>query len=141
MGLRTTDFTKARLGAVAIQACSVCCMEMDTIIFKKAGFIDGPEYDYKHVAVEGQVCEFCEFLGMWFEHEGVNTKETGLKYGAAKIVDQDGELFAFVPFSSDEDLLKTLVDGTEFTFKHGMVLECEKTPISCTLTKILKEGV
>ncbi len=133
--MRTTeDFSKARLGSSAIEACGTCNTPTGTLLFKKRGNPKGPEYiGPRYLANPEAQCEFCTFLAMWMNHENVDPKETGLKYGAAKIVTRDPKtgvdtLVAFVPFSEKdlEENKGSLADGSEFEWAHGMVVFAEK---------------
>lgn len=142
MARTTTDFRKARVGTSAVQVCCTCGSTMGVLIKTQAGK-NSPEYvGPSEIAVEDQKCEFCDFLGLWLAHEGIVPSETGLKYGASKIVENDGgELIAFVPFSSDEDLTRELADGTKFTFQHAMVLGADHDGEAWKITKVLQGGV
>ncbi len=142
----TEDFKKARLGSTVMEACEVCKLPTGDTLFKKRGKPNGPEYvGPMHLVVKDARCEFCHFLGMWMAHEKVDPTETGLKYGASKIVTRDPKsgvdtLVAFVPFSSEEDVAKTLADGTEFSFAHGMLLRAERDGEGMKLMEILERG-
>ena len=127
-----------------MEACEGCEMATGTILFKKEGRANAPEYTGpRFIVVKDSLCEFCEFLNMWMHSEEIDPKETGLKYGAAKIVERDPKsgvdtLVAYVPFSSEDEITKHLSDGTEFDFEHGLLLRAEKADQGMNLVEILK---
>jgi hypothetical protein len=134
----TSDFHKARVGSVAMQVCDICGSHMG-ILLKRQGKAGAPEYTGpRDIAIADQHCEFCTFLGMYFAQEG---KEEGVKYGAAKIVKENGELLAFVPFTDKEDRKGKLADGTEFEIRHSMVIEAKQVAGGFQLAKIMEEGL
>lgn len=134
----TEDFKKARVGSAALQVCHTCGSTMGVLV-KTKGAADTPEYrGPRNIALEGEYCEFCWFLNSWFAQEG---KEEGVRYGAAKVVGEGGELIAFVPFSDKEDRSGNLADGTSFEFKHAMVIRSEKEDGGFKIVEIIEEGV
>jgi hypothetical protein len=144
MTATTTDFKKARLGSVAMEGCGACGCETGSILMKKRGNPNGPEYLGPNVLVNPEArCEFCHFLGVYMADQGIEPGKK--KHGAAKIVEEDNEgvrkLLAYVPFDEDEDQNKQLHDGTPFTFKHRMVIKAENRGDQHTLVAILEEGV
>tara|TARA_Y100000310_G_scaffold290504_2_gene317752 strand:- start:1489 stop:1929 length:441 start_codon:yes stop_codon:yes gene_type:complete len=128
----TDNFKKAALGSVAREACGVCHTPTGTLLVKTKGRQDGPRYTGpQNIANPEARCEFCEFLSLWLHSEGIDPTETGLRYGAAKIIDRGPKtgvdtLIAYVPFSSDEPASNELADGTPFEWAHGLVLRAEK---------------
>ena len=97
MPVKTTDdFVKAPVGTAAVQACACCKMDMPVVLLKSRGARpDNVRYDGpSRVAIEGQYCEFCEFVALYKSSEKYNGR-----VAAGKIVRGEGrELVAFVPF-------------------------------------------
>lgn len=130
----TSIFKKARLGAVAMEACGTCSLGTGVVLIKKRGNPQGPEYVGPRLIQNPEArCEFCTFLGMWMASEKIDPKETGLKYGAAKLITRDPKsgvdtLIAFVPFDEREaaENKGNLADGKEFQWSHGLVIRAEK---------------
>ena len=151
------DFEKAPVGHPFLEACAACGQETGTIILKTKGRRHLPCRDSRAAASDAYIprlivphedtrCEFCEFLGLWFASEGITPKETGLQYGAAKLVkDESGsELIAFVPFSSDEEKTVAL-GGKTVHLAHGMVILCAlvESPDGSMfqMSRVLRRGV
>jgi hypothetical protein len=143
---RTTEsFSKARVGSVAMAACGACHQSTGEILIKKQSTHNAPEYVGPRLVLvsEEARCEFCAFLGHWMAQEKADPRETGLQYGAMKLVENTPErkLIAFVPFSSAEDLNKGLADGTPVVFKHRMIIGCERDGEGMKLVAVLEQGV
>jgi hypothetical protein len=141
------DFNRAPLGHPFLEACSVCGTETGSIVMKRKGrgSKEGSSIIPRKMVTPEARCEFCTFLGAWFASEDIDPAETGLKYGAAKLVEvlSSGEekLVAFVPFSSEEDASSQLSDGTTFQFKHGAVIRCTREDSVVSLVEVTKVGV
>jgi len=158
------DFEHAPLGHAFMEACHVCGQETGSISIKTKNYYSRPVREHRSASIPRLLinpeseCEFCEFLGLWFAHENIEPKETGLQYGVAKLVevvedsvtDADGKavfsqaqkLLAYVPFQSDEDLDRELIDGTKFRIQHRAVIRCERQEDgSAHLVEILDRGI
>ena len=143
----TTNFTKARLGSVAMSACGACGQELGDVVIKSAGNPKGPEYIGPRLVAFGDArCEFCTFIASWMSHEGI---EPGAKKcGASKVIerlpDDSYELVAYVPFTEDEseeERTKTLTDGTEFVLRHRTVVRAERDGDGMKLVELVDKGV
>lgn len=128
-----TDFNRAGVGHPFMEACGICGKETGIIILKTSGTRPGRESASlmpRILVNPDSRCEFCDFLEMYLSSEGIDPNETGLKYGAAKLVtvgdDGISKLLAYVPFGSDEDLGNQLSDGTPFRFQHRTIIRCEE---------------
>ena len=127
----TTDFNRSRVGSVAMAACETCGASTGEILIRRRSSKNAPEYvGPRLLRMEGNHCEFCRFLDLWMRSENIDPQNTGLKYGAMKIVDQEGKLIAFVPFTSaelaDAEHPFTLGDGSAYTPEHGVTLHAER---------------
>lgn len=150
----TDNFNKARLGSAAMEACGACGQATGTILMKRKGDPNGPEYrgsrlvlpNYaksRHDEPETPRCEFCDFVGRWMADKGIDSGST--KVGAAKIVEGSArELLAYVPFT-EADLVEnptvSLIDGTKHPWRHRMVIRATKNAESVKLVEILEQGI
>lgn len=141
----TDEFKKSRLGSVAMEGCGACHQTTGTIIMKRKGNPNGPEYTGPRVLVNPEArCEFCKFLGIWMASEGIEPGSK--KCGAAKLVREDKsgvrELFAYLPFTEEDDRDKQLEDGTPFEIRHGTIIKVEgRDDKTMALTKIIEAGI
>lgn len=141
MPVKTTDdFVKAPVGTAAVQACACCKMDMPVVLLKSRGARpDNVRYDGpSRVAIEGQYCEFCEFVALYKSSEKYNGR-----VAAGKIVRGEGrELVAFVPFLEDEDIKEITVGDEQVPRAHGLVLLAEPTDDGkMRLVEVLERGV
>lgn len=142
--MRTTDdFNKAPVGTAAIGICAACGAETGDVLLKRRGTspdkvrYTGP----RGVAVEGQYCEFCEFVGIYKQakqegHEG--------KIAAGKIVvGEERKLVAYVPFLEDEDVKEITVGDEQVPRAHGLVIRAEENEDGkgMTLVEVLERGI
>jgi len=135
----TNNFDLARVGSVAMSACSACGVETGEILIKSQGVAGAPEYTGPRlVAPEGNYCEFCNVAGMWKAQEGIEGR-----VGAAKVVmlKRDSfELVTYIPFTEEDDRNKTLADGTTFEIRHGTIILAEKDGKGMKLVKVMEPG-
>ena len=139
------DFRNAPLGTPFLEACNVCGQDTGVILMKRKGKGKPGPYTGPMKMVTGARCEFCQALGGWLAHEKIDPRETGLKYGCAKVVRRDGKgvetVVAYIPFSSEDDTHKKLATGEDYIIRHGTVILGEDEDNKVMLTKVLKEGV
>ena len=150
-----SDFINAPLGHPFLECCGGCGLETGVINIKNKaqGRPLRPRDHFgipKYLVNPDSRCEFCEFLSMWFQSEDIVPAETGLKYGAAKLVTEratgERDLIAFVPFSETEDRSMKLLDtegnvAKEITLGHGMIIDCLKNDDGgMTCHRVLQQG-
>jgi hypothetical protein len=132
------------VGTPALEACGACGLETGVVMVKMKGGMKNEYRGPRLLRNPEARCEFCEFLAMWMAQEGHDPDKDG-KVGASKIVErqEDGteKLVAMVPFTETDPRDNNLVDGTKFTFQHGMVIRAEREEgTTMKLVEIIKEG-
>ena len=143
------DFEAAPLGTPYMEACETCGQDTGRIVLKdkapipwRAKMRSSQGYHPTRI-VTGERCEFCLSLGAWMTAEGIDPKETGKRYGMAKIVLEDNsgvrETVALVPF--DETERTVTVGDVQVELNHGMILKAVEDGEQHTLVTVLEEGV
>jgi hypothetical protein len=123
-----TDPMKAPCGTSFMEICQNCGESTGVVAFKKTG-PDPHKVNYtgptQIINPERPNCEFCTFLAAFFE---AGHKVAGRRYGAAKIIDEQGHLVAFVPFHDGDDRNNRLSDGTQYRMNHRTVVRARPSP-------------
>lgn len=130
------DFKDAPIGQPFMECCGTCGLSTGVILIKKTGrpSKNADTWVPSNLANPESRCEFCTHLATYLSSEGIVPKETGLKYGMAKLVIENSssgvrKLLAYVPFDSEEDRHATLIpekgEKITITMRHGMVIGCE----------------
>jgi len=67
----TDDFNEAPVGTPAMQCCCLCGLDIPVVLLKMRGpSPEGVNYGGpRKVAIKGEYCEFCRFIGMYKAHE------------------------------------------------------------------------
>ena len=119
------QFESAPLGYAFMEACRRCTTPTGSIIVKETGkdSLRDPHGLPHYACFENSVCEFCQFLDMWVNQQEDKESIKAGKYRAAKLVDQQNELIAYVPLAEGEP---TQIDFEDFKaeLKHGSVFAC-----------------
>lgn len=89
-------------------------------------------------------CEFCFiaqqlFPEIYSEEEVLSGEEKQI--AIAKIVDTEGELFAYVPMKPEDARKRSLIDGTEFILQHRLIIEAERVNDGVQMVKIKDKGI
>ena len=143
------EFDAAPPAASFLVCCGACGLPTGEAIIKSGDVeLADAQPTGKYMLSEQARCEFCRFLAVWLHEEGINPEETGLKYGAAKVVtveDDGAETFvAYVPFTSEDiETPHKLADGTPFNWQHGLTLEAEQNDgaADVEVSRVLRYGV
>jgi len=138
--MRTTnDFNKAPVGTPALCVCACCRQPTGEVLIKMRG-LGNDRLQYtgpSHVAMEGEYCEFCQFVAMYKQSEGYEGR-----VAAGKIVEgAEQKLVAFVPFLEDEDIKEIKVGEEMVPRVHGLVIRAERAEEGkMMLVEVLERG-
>ena len=130
------QFNSAPLGHPFLGICTVCDQETGEIILKRKGAGDESVSKWsipKYLAAAP--CEFCSAAFSLMKNSHVESPA-----GCAKIVKDEGDLFAYIPITEKDNTIK-LHGGEEVTLKHGTVIQGKMDEEGILLNSVSQEGV
>lgn len=110
-------------------ACPVCETPDGSLALKRKGRVSKESY-WPPGNLPGEICEFCMFKISYEEQE---EKEL---FGAAKLVDQKGNLIAYIAIEKKGQMVK-FPDGKEIEFKDRMIIEGISSDDGCQIMRVV----